>query len=80
MTSDRPDRVDHALAALARHDSDTIRAAGVRARCHAALAESTKTAQPRRAVRLPEWAVVGAFCLVYLSAVMLNALRSEGWL
>jgi hypothetical protein len=80
MTSGRLNRVDQALADLATHDSDAARSARVRARCHALLAQSTQTVQPRPDKRLPEWAVVWAFCLVYLCAVMLNALRFEGWL
>jgi len=71
------------LARLPAAAPDALRSERVRARCHAVLARR----QPREARsgngvglarRVIEPALVGGFCLCYVSAVILDALRSQG--
>ena len=58
---------------------DHVRASRVVARCHARMArQHQRRHQPTPA--LVERAVVGGFCIVYLSAVLQIALRIHGLL
>ena len=64
---------------------DASRSERVRARCHDVLArqrrrEARSRDSVRLAPRLIETALVGGFCLCYVSAVILEALWSQGLL
>lgn len=82
MSSNDWNPLDQLLTDLPAHDSEPARSARVRARCHHLLAHTTapKGHAARRSNRLAVSALIGGFCFVYLSAVVLNALRSEGLL
>ena len=73
------------LSRLPAATPDASRSERVRARCHAVLArrrrrEARSRDSARLAPRLIETALVGGFCFCYVSAVILEALWSQGFL
>ena len=85
MINDDESAVEMMLAGLPQSDSDALRLERVRARCHKVLAHSRPTAiraerRPRRLQRAFEFVMVGGFCVVYLSAVTILALQTQGLL
>jgi len=69
------------LSALPQAQSDEARSARVRARCKAALL--TRQSSGKRSTKMGRpagvaLAVTSGFCLIYLSAVVLLALRFKG--
>ena len=83
MTSDDPKDLGRILARLPVAVPDVARAEHVRARCHAALARRQRAADRPghgigRTERVLAPLLVGGFCLIYLSAVVLDVLRSQG--
>jgi hypothetical protein len=74
---DNDRNLERLMGGLPALDSDAVRAERVRARCHRVLAHG-KSAPPKgRPCRL-EAALVGAFSVIYLCAVALFALKSQG--
>lgn len=85
MRLDQDDRavVTRLLANLSSAHPDANRSARVASRCKSVLElkAAAHEARSRRSVRrrqLIELSLVGGFCLVYVSAVLLLALRFEG--
>lgn len=81
MINDDESAVVMMLAGLRQSDSDASRSERVRARCHKVLAHNRPAVIPARRQRLQralEFAVVGGFCAVYLSAVTVLALQTRG--
>lgn len=83
MTSGNAD--DPLLRGLARLPAaapDEARAARSRARCHAAFERARlrreRPARRSTAIRIVEAAFVGGLCLLYLSTVILEAVRLHG--
>jgi hypothetical protein len=73
--------VTRVLAGLSEADSDAARAARVRARAKGVL--RSRRASARRsglAHRLIEPALIGGFCLVYFSILVVEVLRTKGLL
>lgn len=82
MNNDRT-TLDEVLGQLPRANPDSARSERVRARCHAKLAPRLRASRyGGQAPFIPalESAVVGGFCAVYFSLLMLIALRSHGLL
>jgi hypothetical protein len=85
MTRDDAAALEQLLAGLPRSDSDGSRFERVRSRCHDVLARGRQRVvrSESRAVRIGrvlESVMVCGFCLIYLSAVVVLALRSQGML
>lgn len=76
---DEKDPLLRAMARLPEAMPDERRALRVRARCHAALAARERRAE--RTVRARRWArvavpgLLGAFCVMYLAAVIVKAIE-----
>jgi hypothetical protein len=75
-------RLDELLAALPSTEPDALHTGRVRARCHRILARRQNShAEVERSSHgrgLFAAVVVGAFCLIYLSAILLMSLRLRG--
>ena len=84
MTADHPDdSVFRTLARLPAATPDAARSDRVRTRCHAVLSRhrlATERAAARSRARSLAPALVGGFCLTYLTAVVVGALRAHGLL
>jgi len=86
MTADHPDdSVSRTLARLPAATPDAARSDRVRARCHAVLSRHRRAteraaARSRARGRGLAPALVGGFCLTYLTAVVVGALRAHGLL
>jgi hypothetical protein len=86
MTSnDTNEPILRILSRLPAATPDASRSERVRARCHAVLARRQRKEERARngagvAPRVIESALVGGFCLCYVSAVILDALLSQGLL
>ena len=80
MTSDDLKTVDQMLARLTLRDSEAGQSARVMARCHDVLARAAAPASTRKLprTRMAESALVSAFCLAYLCAIVLDAVRWRG--
>jgi hypothetical protein len=85
VTRDDAAAIEQFLAGLPRTDSDGLRSARVRSRCHDVLARGRQPVvrSESRAVQFGrglESVMVCGFSLIYLSAVIVLALRSQGLL
>jgi hypothetical protein len=84
MTGDNSDDVVfRTLGGLPAATADAARSDRVRARCHEVLSRhrlAAERAATRSRARRLEPALVGGFCLMYLTAVAVGALRAHGLL
>ena len=82
MTQHEFNAIDELLAALPSAEPDALHTAHVRAECHRVLARRANTRasdeESSRGRRLVAAVVAGAFCLIYLSAIVLTSLRLQG--
>jgi hypothetical protein len=83
MSGDANETVLRILARLPMATPDASRSERVRARCHTVLTRRQRRAmragnRARPAPRALELALVGGFCVCYLSAVILEALWLRG--
>jgi hypothetical protein len=83
MPGDANETVLRILSRLPMATPDPARSERVRARCHIVLARRQRRAmrtgnRPRQAPRALELALVGGFCVCYVSAVILEALWARG--
>ena len=83
MPGDANETVLHILSRLPIATPDASRSERLRARCHTVLARRQRKAmragnRVRQASRALELALVGGFCVCYVSAVILEALWARG--
>jgi hypothetical protein len=83
MSGDDNETVLRILSRLPMATPDASRSERVRGRCHTVLARRQRRAmragnRARRAPRALELALIGGFCVCYVSAVILEALWARG--
>jgi hypothetical protein len=83
MSGDANETVLRILSRLPMATPDASRSERVRARCHTVLARRQRRAmgagnRARLVPRALELAIVGGFCVCYVSAVILEALWARG--